>query len=170
MLGGDRASAKFRAGRAARRRDQRPRAATTGALGRGAARQDGRVSARSTAGRRGRSTTCCPKRSPPFARPPRRTIGKRHYDVQLIGGAVLHSGKIAEMRTGEGKTLVATLPLYLNALTGKGVHSSPSTTTCRAATRVDGAGLPRARPVGRRHPARGARSSTTQTSRPKMRR
>jgi len=46
----------------------------------------------------------------------------RHYDVQLIGGMVLHSGRIAEMRTGEGKTLVATLPCYLNALTKKGVH------------------------------------------------
>ena len=45
-----------------------------------------------------------------------------HYDVQLIGGIVLHQGKIAEMQTGEGKTLVATLPVYLNALTGKGVH------------------------------------------------
>ncbi len=52
----------------------------------------------------------------------KRTIGQRHYDVQLIGGLILHQGKIAEMRTGEGKTLVATLPLYLNALTGKGVH------------------------------------------------
>src|SRR5690349_225579 len=52
----------------------------------------------------------------------RRVIGLRHYDVQLIGGMVLHSGKIAEMRTGEGKTLVATLPVYLNALEGKGVH------------------------------------------------
>jgi preprotein translocase subunit SecA len=52
----------------------------------------------------------------------RRTIGQRHYDVQLIGGIVLHQGKIAEMRTGEGKTLVATLPSYLNALPGKGVH------------------------------------------------
>ena len=52
----------------------------------------------------------------------RRVIGMRHYDVQMIGGAILHSGKIAEMRTGEGKTLVATLPTYLNALTGKGVH------------------------------------------------
>jgi preprotein translocase subunit SecA len=52
----------------------------------------------------------------------RRTIGMRHFDVQLIGGVVLHEGKIAEMRTGEGKTLVATLPSYLNALTGKGVH------------------------------------------------
>jgi preprotein translocase subunit SecA len=52
----------------------------------------------------------------------KRTIGERHYDVQLIGGLVLHQGKIAEMRTGEGKTLVATLPLYLNALTGHGVH------------------------------------------------
>src|SRR5690554_5961900 len=46
----------------------------------------------------------------------------RHFDVQLIGGMVLHEGKIAEMRTGEGKTLVATLPAYLNALEGKGVH------------------------------------------------
>ncbi len=52
----------------------------------------------------------------------RRVLGERHYDVQLIGGIVLHEGKIAEMRTGEGKTLVATLPLYLNALTGKGAH------------------------------------------------
>ena len=52
----------------------------------------------------------------------KRTIGLRHYDVQLVGGIALHQGKIAEMRTGEGKTLVATLPLYLNALTGKGVH------------------------------------------------
>ena len=52
----------------------------------------------------------------------RRTVGMRHYDVQLVGGMVLHQGKIAEMKTGEGKTLVATLPVYLNALTGKGVH------------------------------------------------
>src|SRR5690625_2013945 len=52
----------------------------------------------------------------------RRVLGMRHYDVQLIGGMVLHQGKIAEMRTGEGKTLVATLPVYLNALEGKGVH------------------------------------------------
>ncbi|AMA71752.1 MULTISPECIES: accessory Sec system translocase SecA2 [Aneurinibacillus] len=52
----------------------------------------------------------------------RRVLGMRHYDVQLIGGMVLHEGKIAEMKTGEGKTLVATLPTYLNALSGKGVH------------------------------------------------
>ena len=52
----------------------------------------------------------------------RRSIGQRHFDVQIMGGAVLHQGKIAEMRTGEGKTLVATLPLYLNSLSGKGVH------------------------------------------------
>ncbi|MBU6431451.1 preprotein translocase subunit SecA, partial [Patescibacteria group bacterium] len=52
----------------------------------------------------------------------RRTLGERHFDVQLIGGMILHKGNIAEMRTGEGKTLVATLPAYLNALTGKGVH------------------------------------------------
>ena len=52
----------------------------------------------------------------------RRALGMRHFDVQMIGGMVLHAGKISEMRTGEGKTLVATLPTYLNALTGKGVH------------------------------------------------
>src|SRR5678815_2382652 len=52
----------------------------------------------------------------------RRFLNMRHFDVQLIGGIVLHRGKIAEMRTGEGKTLVATLPVYLNALEGKGVH------------------------------------------------
>ena len=52
----------------------------------------------------------------------RRVLGMRHFDVQLIGGIILHQGRIAEMKTGEGKTLVATLPVYLNALTGKGVH------------------------------------------------
>ena len=52
----------------------------------------------------------------------KRTLGQRHFDVQLIGGMILHDGKIAEMKTGEGKTLVATLPVYLNALAGRGVH------------------------------------------------
>ena len=52
----------------------------------------------------------------------RRTLNMRHFDVQLMGGIVLHEGRIAEMKTGEGKTLVATLPVYLNALTGRGVH------------------------------------------------
>ncbi len=52
----------------------------------------------------------------------KRTIGQRHFDVQLIGGMILHDGKISEMKTGEGKTLVATLPVYLNALAGRGVH------------------------------------------------
>ena len=51
-----------------------------------------------------------------------RTLKMRHFDVQLIGGMILHKGRIAEMKTGEGKTLVATLPAYLNSLTGKGVH------------------------------------------------
>ena len=51
-----------------------------------------------------------------------RTTGMRHFDVQLLGGVTLHEGNIAEMKTGEGKTLVATLPVYLNALEGKGVH------------------------------------------------
>ncbi|MEO8381256.1 MAG: preprotein translocase subunit SecA, partial [Acidobacteriota bacterium] len=52
----------------------------------------------------------------------KRVLNMRHFDVQLMGGVVLHSGKISEMKTGEGKTLVATLPVYLNALTGRGVH------------------------------------------------
>ena len=52
----------------------------------------------------------------------KRVLGMRHFDVQMIGGIALHEGKIAEMRTGEGKTLTATLPVYLNALAGKGVH------------------------------------------------
>ena len=52
----------------------------------------------------------------------KRILNMRHFDVQLIGGMVLHHGKISEMKTGEGKTLVATLPVYLNALEGKGVH------------------------------------------------
>ena len=52
----------------------------------------------------------------------KRTLGQRHYDVQIMGGAALHLGNIAEMKTGEGKTLVATLPSYLNAITGRGVH------------------------------------------------
>ena len=52
----------------------------------------------------------------------KQTLGERHFDVQLMGGVVLHRGNIAEMKTGEGKTLVSTLPAYLNALKGKGVH------------------------------------------------
>ena len=52
----------------------------------------------------------------------KRTLGERHYDVQLAGGLILHKGKIAEMKTGEGKTLVSTLPAYLNSLLGNGVH------------------------------------------------
>lgn len=64
----------------------------------------------------------------------RRTLGMRHFDVQIMGGAALHLGNIAEMQTGEGKTLVATLPVYLNALTGKESTSSRSTTTSPSAT------------------------------------
>src|SRR5215203_4820495 len=52
----------------------------------------------------------------------KRTLGQRHFDMQMIGGMVLHEGKIAEMKTGEGKTLVATLPVYLNAIASRGVH------------------------------------------------
>src|SRR6202165_1353519 len=52
----------------------------------------------------------------------KRTLGQRHFDVQMVGGMILHEGRISEMKTGEGKTLVATLPVYLNALSGRGVH------------------------------------------------
>ncbi len=52
----------------------------------------------------------------------KRTLGQRHFDVQIVGAAALHSGMVAEMKTGEGKTLASTMPAYLNALTGKGVH------------------------------------------------
>ena len=64
----------------------------------------------------------------------KRTLGQRHYDVQMIGGIALHRGEIAEMRTGEGKTLVATLATYLNALRARAPTSSPSTTISPAAT------------------------------------
>ena len=77
-----------------------------------------------------------------------------HFDVQLIGGMVLHSGRIAEMATGEGKTLVATLPLYLNGLTGRGSHSGDRERLPRAARRrVDGRALPLSRADLRIHPA-----------------
>ncbi len=76
----------------------------------------------------------------------KRTLGQRHHDVQLIGGAVLFSGKIAEMKTGEGKTLVATLPLALNALEGRGGHLvTPNDYLSRVGAGLDGADLPSAR-------------------------
>ena len=85
----------------------------------------------------------------------KRTLGQRHFDVQLMGGAILHNGNIAEMRTGEGKTLVATLPAYLNALDGQ-------RRACRHGQRLplpprrrlDGADLQCARPLRRRHQSR----------------
>ena len=84
------------------------------------------------------------------ARPARRRLGMRHFDVQLMGGMVLHEGKIAEMATGEGKTLVATLPAYLNALTGLGLHIVTVNDYLATPRRpVDGADLPRARAHGR---------------------
>ena len=68
------------------------------------------------------STACIPEAFATVREAAVRTLGQRHYDVQLIGGIALHRGEIAEMKTGEGKTLVATLAVYLNALEGKGVH------------------------------------------------
>ena len=90
----------------------------------------------------------------------RRVLNMRHYDVQLIGGMVLHHGKIAEMRTGEGKTLVATLPAYLNALVGQGRARRHGQRLPGAPRRgVDGPDLPVPRADRRRHPAR-ARTTT----------
>ena len=88
-----------------------------------------------------------------------RSLRMRHFDVQLIGGMVLHEGKIAEMKTGEGKTLVATLPVYLNALTGKGVHVvTVNDYLARRDTEWMGQHLPLPRPAGRHHPARPRRT------------
>ena len=88
----------------------------------------------------------------------RRVLNMRHFDVQIIGGAVLHSGAIAEMKTGEGKTLVATLPAYLNALEGKGVHV---VTTNDYLARRDSEWMGKIYRflgmIGRRHPARSER-------------
>ena len=81
----------------------------------------------------------------------KRTLGQRHYDVQMIGGIALHRGEIAEMRTGEGKTLVATLATYLNALAGQGRPRRHGQRLSRQARcRMDGAGLSLPRPDRRR--------------------
>ena len=72
----------------------------------------------------------------------KRVLNMRHFDAQLVGGMVLNDGKIAEMRTGEGKTLVATLPAYLNALAGRGVHIVTVNDYLASRCRVDGAAVP----------------------------
>jgi preprotein translocase subunit SecA len=85
-----------------------------------AARQDGGVQARVAGGKT--LDSLLPEAFAVVREGSKRVMKMRHFDVQLLGGMSLHNGKIAEMRTGEGKTLTATLPVYLNALTGKGVH------------------------------------------------
>ena len=88
----------------------------------------------------------------------KRVLGQRHFDVQLMGGIVLHHGKIAEMRTGEGKTLVATLPVYLNALAGKGVHVvTVNDYLARRDGELDGPDLQLPRPDRRLHRPRPGR-------------
>ena len=89
-----------------------------------------------------------------------RSTGMRHFDVQLIGGMILHRGMIAEMRTGEGKTLVATLPVYLNALLGKGVHVITVNDYRQARRRMDGQNLQIPGNDRRRHPKRPGRFRT----------
>ena len=102
-------------------RGQRVRAGDQGAVGRAAARARPPSSASALAN--GETLDdLLPEAFAVVREAGRRVLNMRHFDVQLIGGAVLHKGKIAEMKTGEGKTLVATLPAYLNALEGKGVH------------------------------------------------
>ena len=86
------------------------------------------------------STSCCPRRSPSSARPPPARSGQRHYRVQLMGGAALHLGNVAEMKTGEGKTLTGVLPAYLNALAGEGVHVVTTNDYLARATRSGWAG------------------------------
>ena len=82
-----------------------------------------------------------------------RVLGQRHFDVQLMGGAALHLGNIAEMKTGEGKTMTAVLPSYLNALTGRGVHVvTVNDYLAKYHVRVDGPGAQVPRPGSRRHP------------------
>ena len=89
----------------------------------------------------------------------------RHFDVQLIGGMFLHEGKIAEMRTGEGKTLVATLPVYLNALDGHGVHViTVNDYLAQRDARMDGPDLSLPRPRGRRHRPRPRRQGQRQAA------
>ena len=93
----------------------------------------------------------------------KRHMGMRHFDVQMIGGMVLHSGAIAEMKTGEGKTLTATLPVVLNSLPGTGLHLVTVNDYLARRDAVDVADLPRARHEGRR-PADTARATRTSTS------
>ena len=85
----------------------------------------------------------------------KRTLGMRHFDVQIMGGQVLHEGKVAEMKTGEGKTLVATLPVYANALLGRGVHLvTVNDYLARRDAEWMGPLYQVLGPVGRRHSAR----------------
>ena len=116
--------------------------AMAGAVGRGARRPRRRSSGRSLADGAATRFSCCPRRLRWCARRRAGCSGLRHFDVQMIGGMVLHEGKIAEMKTGEGKTLVATLPVYLNALPAKGVHVvTVNDYLASSRQRVDGAGL-----------------------------
>jgi preprotein translocase subunit SecA len=91
----------------------------------------------------------------------------RHFDVQLIGGMILNKGRIAEMKTGEGKTLVATLPLYLNALEGKGAHLvTVNDYLAKRDAAMDGPAVSCARPLRRDHSARCLLSGTTRPTMP----
>ena len=139
----------------ARRRRQRPRGRDRPVAGRGVPRR-----ARTSSGRSSRTgpsvDEILPETFAMVREVGRRRLGMRHFDVQLMGGMVLHAGKIAEMATGEGKTLVATLPAVLNGLTGRGRAHRDGERLPRPPRRpVDGSHLPPAGPLGVGHPARG---------------
>jgi preprotein translocase subunit SecA len=121
--------------------DQRARTQDAGPVGRRAARQDRGV--QGAPGQAGETLDQILEEAFAVVREAaRRVLGQRHYDVQLVGGMVLHQGGIAEMRTGEGKTLVATAPVYLNALLGKGVHViTVNDYLAQLRRRLDGSGL-----------------------------
>ena len=134
------------------------------ALGRGSRRQNRRVS-RNALPTAKPSTTFSPKLSPSAAKAGRRVLNMRHFDVQLIGGIVLHRGKIAEMKTGEGKTLVATLPVYLNALDRQRRSRRHRQRLPRQTRRrMDGPPLQVPRPHRRHHRPRSRRPGTQGTA------
>ena len=138
---------------APRRRDQRARGGDRRAQRRRAARPDGEFKEQVDKG--AELDDLLPEAFAVVREAAKRALGMRHFDVQLIGGMVLHHGKIAEMKTGEGKTLVATLPVYLNALAGKGVHVvTVNDYLARRDAEWMGAALQLPRPRGRRDRAR----------------
>ena len=149
------------------RRDQRARARACRTLADEAFAQAHRRAPPALPGRGPSSTTSSPRPSRWCREAAAAPVGMRHFDVQLMGGMVLHAGKIAEMATGEGKTLVATLPAYLNAPHRPGhPHRHGQRLPGPPRRPVDGPDLPRARAHGRRSSSTRCRSSTIRPTSP----